>query len=88
MVFNVPYLAGRDFIVGPQPFNPGEPNSSFPMRDNSRDPWPVVVGVLNLLIGNPGEARGYPVQQSVAGTIAPKPSDTLYIRGFVGKSLG
>lgn len=86
-MFNVPYFYGREFVVGPQPFNPGEPNSGFYQQDRTVDPWPIVVGVMNLLIGNPGQPRGYPVQQQVTG-VALKPSDYLYLRGFSGKSLG
>jgi hypothetical protein len=86
-VFNVPQYYGHQFVVGPQPFSPGEPNSSFPAIEMPAKPWPLSTPVLNLLIGNPGVARGYPIQKQITG-VAMLPTDDLYMSGFVGKSLG
>lgn len=85
-LFNVPLYYPDRYVTGPQPFNPGEPNSSWVNEPRSIW-WPNVVGVLNVIIGNPGTPRGYPISPLITG-IAPLPSDYLYMRGFVGKSLG
>lgn len=90
-VFRVPEIVGRSYSPGPQPSSPG--NSHIPWAgafmglSASAQPWPTRVGVFNLLIGNPGQARARAVIP-VVNREAPAPSDFMFIRGFVGKSQG
>jgi hypothetical protein len=89
--FFVPNIAGRAYAPGPQPYSPG--NSHYPWMGNavglsaSAQPAPTPVGVINLLIGNPGLAR-IRANPPVVNQYAVLPSDYFYIRGFVGKSQG
>lgn len=90
-LFRVPNIAGRTYAPGPQPNAPGV--SFLPWLGHalglsaSRQPAPTPVGVINLLIGNPGTPRNRaPVP--VVNQYGPLPTDYLTIGGFVGKSQG
>lgn len=89
--FRIPNIVGTQYAPGPQPNNPGV--SYMPWAghaigsSNSPKPWPTMVGVVNLLIGNPGVARNRaPIP--VVNRYAPSPQNYLFIGGIVGKSQG
>lgn len=86
-LFNMPYIAGTVYAPGIQPHNPGESNAPHTGALFNPLGWPTKVGVLNLLIGNPGQARArgpVPVNDQYASL----PENWLFIAGFQGKSQG
>lgn len=90
--FRIPNIAGSQFVIGPsQVFNPGEPNSTWKQSDlgmaDDPKPWPHFVGVINLLIGNPGMPRSRG-QIPVVDRFAPNPENYLFLGGVVSKSKG
>lgn len=91
MFFNMPNIVGRTYAPGPQPNDPGQSYQPWAGHvigaRNSPMPWPQMVGVFNLLIGNPGTARNR-APLPVVNTYASQPANYLFIGGVVGKSQG
>ncbi len=89
--FRIPNIAGNVYAPGPQPSDPGE--SYLPWAGhsigarNSPMPWPTMVAVFNLNIGNSGTAR-MRAPLPVVNTYASLPNNYLFIGGMVGKSQG
>lgn len=85
--FFMPDNAGRQYVTGRQPWNPGETQADSGMPFFHMIPWPRPVASLVLLAHHSGIPRDralLPVNNSTAS----QPENFLFLSGMVGKSRG
>lgn len=85
--FNMPNISGHQYAPGIQPNSPGESVAPWPGAVFELKPCAAPVPVINLLIGNTGQARQRGVKPDV-NQYATLPENFLFMAGFTGKSRG
>ena len=87
-MFHMPYIAGRAYTPGPQPYSPGESAPvGWPGAVFQPTPWPNAVPTLSTLANFAGIARARG-EVAVNNQYASLPENNLFIGGIVGKSKG